>query len=121
MPWQKGQSGNPGGLTKGARRKLSDAFRSLARDWQAHGEEVIRCVREEDSAVYFKGDLASLRCQRMSRLQGKGRYSILAAQGVTKCSASTIPGGGTPFADTSKAVEFSEYHLTFERRAKVMF
>src|SRR5688572_14804932 len=121
MPWQNGQTGNPGGLSKGSRRKLTDVFiRAFARDWEAHGEEVIRCVREEDSAVYFKGDLASLRCQRMSRPQGKGRYSILAAQGVTKCSASTIPGGGTPFADTSKAVEFSEYHLTFERRAKVV-
>jgi hypothetical protein len=41
MPWQKGQSGNPGGLSKGARRKLTDAFiRALARDWKAHGEKV---------------------------------------------------------------------------------
>jgi hypothetical protein len=80
MPWQKSQSGNPSGVSKGASRKLSDAFiRNLARDRQAHGEEVMRRVREEDSAVYFKGDLASLRCQRMICLQGKGRYSILAA------------------------------------------
>ncbi|HKF93508.1 MAG TPA: DUF5681 domain-containing protein [Gammaproteobacteria bacterium] len=42
MPWQKGQSGNPGGLSKGSRHKLTDAFiRALARDWKAHGEEVI--------------------------------------------------------------------------------
>jgi hypothetical protein len=114
MPWHKGQSGNPGGLTKGARRKLSDVFiRTFARDWEAHGEEVIRRVREEDSAVYFKGDLASLRCQRMSRPQGKGRYSILAAQDVTKCSASTISGGETPFADTSKGVCFFRVPLNF--------
>jgi hypothetical protein len=26
MPWQKGQSGNPGGRSKGARTKATDAF-----------------------------------------------------------------------------------------------
>jgi len=41
MPWHKGQSGNPGGLSKGSRRKLTDAFiRALANEWRAHGEEV---------------------------------------------------------------------------------
>jgi hypothetical protein len=55
MPWQKGQSGNPGGLSKGSRRKLSDAFiRVLARDWEAHGEEVLRSVREDNPVAYFK-------------------------------------------------------------------
>ena len=59
MPWQKGQSGNPGGLSKGSRRKLTDAFiRALARDWKAHGEEVMRRVREENPAAYFKGMLS---------------------------------------------------------------
>lgn len=61
MPWQKGHSGNPGGLSKGSRRKLSDAFiRALARDWEAHGEEVIRRVRAENPAAYFKGMLSLL-------------------------------------------------------------
>jgi hypothetical protein len=56
MPWQKGQSGNPGGISKGCRRKLTDAFlRALARDWEAHGEAVIKQVREENSVAYFKG------------------------------------------------------------------
>jgi hypothetical protein len=46
MTWHKGQSGNPGEVSKGARRKLSDALiRALARDWQAHGKEVIKRVR----------------------------------------------------------------------------
>ena len=59
MPWQKGQSGNPGGLSKGSRRKLTDAFiRALARDWKAHGEEVIERVRHENPAAYFKGMLS---------------------------------------------------------------
>lgn len=54
MPWQKGQSGNPGGLSKGSRRKLTDAFIRALRDWKAHGEEVIQRVREKNPAVYFK-------------------------------------------------------------------
>src|SRR5215217_495375 len=56
MPWQKGQSGNPGGLSKGSSRKLTDAFiRALARDFEAHGEAVIKRVREENPVAYFKG------------------------------------------------------------------
>jgi hypothetical protein len=59
MPWQKGQSGHPGGTSKGCRRKLTDAFiRALARDWRAHGEAVIQRVREEDPIAYFKGMLS---------------------------------------------------------------
>src|SRR5829696_3444891 len=60
MSWQKGQSGNPGGLSKGSRRKLTDAFiRALARDWKAHGQAVIQRVREDNPAAYFK-DMLSL-------------------------------------------------------------
>src|SRR5215208_7308367 len=59
MSWQKGQRGNPGGLTKGSRRKLTDAFiRALARDWKAHGEAVIQRVREDNPTAYFKGMLS---------------------------------------------------------------
>ena len=59
MPWRKGQSGNPGGLSKGSRRKLTDAFmRALARDWEAHGEAVIQRVREENPVAYFKAMLS---------------------------------------------------------------
>ena len=59
MPWHQGQSGNPGGRSKGSRRKLTDAFiRALARDWKAHGEAVIQRVREDNPAAYFKGMLS---------------------------------------------------------------
>jgi hypothetical protein len=59
MSWQKGQSGNPGGLSKGSRRKLTDTFiRALARDWKAHGEAVIKRVREDNPVAYFKGMLS---------------------------------------------------------------
>jgi hypothetical protein len=61
MTWHKGQSGNPGEVSKGARRKLSDALiRALARGWEAHGEEVIQRVREENPLAYFKGMLSLL-------------------------------------------------------------
>ena len=61
MLWQKGQSGNPGGLSKGSRRKLTDAFiRALARDFEAHGEAVIQRVREEHPVAYFKGMISLL-------------------------------------------------------------
>jgi hypothetical protein len=33
---------------------------TLARDWQAHGEEVIKRAREENGAAYFKGMLRLL-------------------------------------------------------------
>jgi hypothetical protein len=59
MPWQKGQSGHPGGRSQGSRRKLTDAFiRALARDWQVHGEAVIQRVREDNPATYFRGMLS---------------------------------------------------------------
>jgi hypothetical protein len=48
-----------GGVSKGARRKLSDALiRTLARDRQAHGEEVIQRVRQDNPVAYFKGMLS---------------------------------------------------------------
>ena len=59
MPWRKGQSNHPGGRSQGSRRKLTDAFlRALARDWEAHGEAVIKRIREEHPVAYFKGLLS---------------------------------------------------------------
>jgi hypothetical protein len=59
MPWHQGQRGHPGGHSQGSRRKLTDAFiRALARDWKAHGEAVIKRVREDNPAAYFKGLLS---------------------------------------------------------------
>jgi len=34
------------------------SIRALARDWKAHGEEVIERVRHENPAAYFKGMLS---------------------------------------------------------------
>ncbi|HKF93346.1 MAG TPA: hypothetical protein VKB96_01850 [Gammaproteobacteria bacterium] len=61
MPWHQGQRGHPGGRSQGSRRKLTDAFiRVLARDWKAPGEAVIKRVREENPATYFKGMISLL-------------------------------------------------------------
>ena len=58
MPWHQGQSGNPGGLSKGSRRKLTDTFiRALARlesAWRGRHQ----AVREDNPAAYFKGMLS---------------------------------------------------------------
>jgi hypothetical protein len=61
MPGHQGQRGHPGGRSQGSRRKLTDAFiRVLARDWKAPGEAVIKRVREENPATYFKGMISLL-------------------------------------------------------------
>ena len=53
--FKPGQSGNPAGRPKGARSKLSEAFlESLANDFEAHGVEVVRKVREERPHDYLK-------------------------------------------------------------------
>jgi len=46
--WQKGQSGNPAGRPRGARSKLTElALVKLLQDFETHGEDVIRQVREK--------------------------------------------------------------------------
>ena len=49
-----GNSGN-GGRRKGARSRLSEAFiADLYADWEAHGPDVVKKVREEDPVAYLK-------------------------------------------------------------------
>ena len=55
MPWQPGQSGNPGGRPKGARDKLSKAvFEQMMADWLKNGADVIEKVRETKPEVYLQ-------------------------------------------------------------------
>lgn len=50
-----GTSGNPAGKPKGARTKLGEQFLSaLQEDFQAHGVEAIKVVREERPQDYIK-------------------------------------------------------------------
>src|SRR5215207_4534724 len=82
MPWHKGQSGNPGGTSKGCRRKLTDAFlRALARDFEMHGEAVIKRVREDNPVAYFKGMLSLV--QKDVRVEGEVKQSPLCTEPVS--------------------------------------
>ena len=51
----KGFSGNPGGSPEATRRAFNKDFLvALARDFQAHGEQVLARVRRESPAAYLK-------------------------------------------------------------------
>jgi hypothetical protein len=55
-PWQfkPGQSGNPGGQPKGARRRLTQAFLSdLEKDYVEHGAVAMRKLRIDDPKAYL--------------------------------------------------------------------
>ena len=54
-PWQKGQSGNPAGRTKGARNRLNDDFLlALQADFSTNGPAAIVEVREQRPHEYLK-------------------------------------------------------------------
>ena len=53
--YAKGFSGNPGGSPEATRRAFNKDFLvALARDFQAHGEQVLARVRRESPATYLK-------------------------------------------------------------------
>ena len=61
--WQRGQSGNPAGRTRGSRNKLSEAvICALLRDFSRHGEKAIAKVRREQPGVYLR--VLALLCPR---------------------------------------------------------
>ena len=53
--YARGFSGNPGGSPEATRRAFNKDFLvALARDFQAHGEQVLARVRRESPAAYLK-------------------------------------------------------------------
>lgn len=53
--FKPGQSGNPAGRAKGSRNKFAAAFiEDFYEDWQEHGSEAIKAVREKDPATYVR-------------------------------------------------------------------
>jgi hypothetical protein len=110
MPWQKGQSGNPGGRSKGSRRKLTDAFiRALARDWKAHGEAVIQRVREDNPVAYFKGMLSL--AQKDMSVEGEIKQAPLKTEPLSATMAwieQVLSENENPSRDTQPAKNDSE-------------
>ena len=53
--FKPGESGNPAGRPKGSRNKLTEDFvKTLADDFEEHGEQAIRDVREGHPQVYVR-------------------------------------------------------------------
>ena len=53
MPWEKGQSGNPGGRPKGSRHKLCEDFLgALKDDFELHGVKALQTARTDDPVAY---------------------------------------------------------------------
>jgi len=54
-PWRRGQSGNPGGKSRGTRNKFSEAFlRDFYASWEKNGAAVIERVIAEDPVAYLR-------------------------------------------------------------------
>ncbi len=54
-PWPKGTSGNPAGRPKGARSRFGEAFlQALLEDFEGHGADAIKKVRETDPSTYLR-------------------------------------------------------------------
>jgi len=54
-PWQRGQSGNPGGRARGRRSRFSEAFlRDFCASWEKNGVAVIERVIAEDPVAYVR-------------------------------------------------------------------
>lgn len=55
IPWKPGQSGNPGGKPTNARNALNAKFlKELSAEFEQHGKEAIRAVREKDPSTFIK-------------------------------------------------------------------
>jgi hypothetical protein len=115
IPWHHGQSGNPGGLSKGSRRKLTGAFiRALARDWKAHGEAVIKRVREDNPAAYFKGMLSLV--PKDVSIEGDIKQAPLYIEPMLATMAwieQVLSESENPSRDTQPAKHNSETTLTY--------
>lgn len=54
VPFQKGQSGNPGGKPTGARNRVTGRFlKELAEHFEQHGKEAIERLCKEDPRAYI--------------------------------------------------------------------
>ena len=55
MPFEEGQSGNPGGRPMGSRSKLTENFlKKMNADFLKHGTKAIEAARKKDPSGYIK-------------------------------------------------------------------
>ena len=75
----KGFSGNPGGSPEATRRAFNKDFLvALARDFQAHGEQVLARVRRESPASYLK--VCAMLVPRQMQIEHAGGVKAMSDQ-----------------------------------------
>ena len=100
MPFQKGESGNPGGYSS-ARRALNNTFiRRLRDDFEKYGDKVISKLRREDPATYFRV-IASFQPKEVLTDIGENLADLLRARNGEAASQPVVTlGDGAQAVDT---------------------
>ena len=97
--YAKGFSGNPGGSPEATRRAFNKDFLvALARDFQAHGEQVLARVRRESPASYLK--VCAMLVPREMKVEHTGGVKAMTdeqleagIEAITAMLAARDPGG----------------------------
>jgi hypothetical protein len=101
----KGFSGNPGGSPEATRRAFNKDFLvALARDFQAHGEQVLARVRRESPATYLK--VCAMLVPREMKIEHTGGVKAMTdeqleagIEAITAMLAARDPGGAAQVID----------------------
>lgn len=104
--FKPGQSGNPGGKPLGSRNRLQGKFlATLADDFDAHGEQAIKNMRESDPSSYIRA-IASLMPKEMEikrPIEDLSDAELAEAIGVIQSYLATQkPDKGARAADSGK-------------------